>query len=201
MRSATSIGGACGQNIASPAVVLDSRSAPELLSFFGESSFIADAPKPKPANGVRRNSFQEEVARTLAALQESRVSPEPNGKTQIDQNKRHHHRQSSLHSQHSKRTGNKRLNAPDSVNQDFYNEYDREGTPCGSHHTQLTKWQKWRIQEAHPESGQMVMAATTFDPPWRAPADRMGAPINPHPGYRECSCDATLTHRFDIACR
>lgn len=145
---------------APPTMVLDSTSAPELLSFFGtESSFIADS--TTNAN-TRRNSFQDEVARTLAALQESRLSPQPS-----EASVRRRRRQPGENSA----SPTKQLNQSSSVNITT-NDYDREGTPCGSHHAPLTVWSKWRVKEAHPESGQVVMAAATFDPPWRCAACR-----------------------------
>jgi|EP01046_Picozoa_sp_COSAG06_P022980 hypothetical protein len=61
--------------------------------------------------------------------------------------------------------------------------YDRERTPEGVHpQPKLTGWESWQLTQVR-DDGEVVCAATSFDPPWRATEDKEGATISQHPGY------------------
>lgn len=158
----------------------DAKSLPELSAKGGFDRFRTTGVSAKP-------SFESELAETMAQLRFG-PSSERVGEQQLPA------RRSSATARQRKppprqgRRAGKTTPLPD--RQKHYPKaegiaatYDRERTPEGVHvQPKLNGWSSWQLTQVR-DNGEVVCAATSFDPPWKATEDKEGATISKHPGY------------------
>jgi hypothetical protein len=132
------------------------QSLPELSKSVGYNRFQGGPPSSKV------DSFRDMLAETMAELS---VAAEPPGKNAPKAGRR-------------KPAARKRYVQEDGL----VNTYDRERTPGGNPQPKIKGWESWQLTQVN-DRGEEVCAASSFDPPWRAPEDKEGATISPDPGY------------------
>ena len=144
------------------------RSLPELSSGTDGYDPMRSDNRP-PASGV--DAFRDEMAAVMATLNAGSTTTSKEADAKAASQLRRGRRAPSVRKTYTKEEG-------------MRNDYDRERTPDNDHlQPNIKGWSSWQLTQVNKLTGELVCAATSFDPPWRAPEDKEGATISPDPGY------------------
>lgn len=158
----------------------DAKSLPELSAKGGFDRFRNTGLSAKA-------SFENELAETMAQLSFGPSSERAEDKRSSGRTSSANERQRKPRPRQGRRAGK---TAPGLQREKQYPKaegigatYDRERTPEGVHNQpKLNGWASWQLTQVR-DNGEVVCAATSFDPPWKATEDKEGATISKHPGY------------------
>ncbi len=158
----------------------DAKSLPELSANGGFDRFRNTGLSAKA-------SFENELAETMAQLSFGPSSERVDDRKRSGRTSSAKQRQRKPPPRQGRRAGK---TAPAPQRQKQYSKaegmgatYDREKTPEGVHdQPKLNGWSSWQLTQVR-DNGEVVCAATSFDPPWKATEDKEGATISKHPGY------------------
>ena len=156
------------------------KSLPELSANGGFDRFRTTGVSAKTA-------FESELAETMAQLSFGPSSERADDRKFSERGSTAKERQHKPTARMGRRAGK---TAPPPQRQKQYSRaagiaatYDRERTPEGVHlQPKLNGWSSWQLTQVR-DNGEVVCAATSFDPPWKATEDKEGATISKHPGY------------------